>query len=55
MKSTIFTIPCAVIMAIVKHLMRLHGGTVRIESELGEGTSVTLLFSDDDVEGESHE
>jgi two-component system phosphate regulon sensor histidine kinase PhoR len=42
-------------LSIVKHLMRLHGGSVRIESELGEGTSVTLLFPNDGAKGESHE
>jgi len=31
-------------LAIVKHLMRLHGGTVRAESELGHGSSFVLEF-----------
>jgi len=31
-------------MAIVQSIMRLHGGEVRIESELGRGTIVTLLL-----------
>ena len=31
-------------LSIVKHLMRLHGGTVRIEAELGRGTRVILEF-----------
>ena len=29
-------------LAIVKHLMRLHGGTVRVESELGRGSRFVL-------------
>jgi two-component system phosphate regulon sensor histidine kinase PhoR len=31
-------------LAIVKHLMRLHGGTVRAESELGHGSRFVLEF-----------
>ncbi len=31
-------------LAIVKHLMRLHGGEVRLESELGRGSRFTLEF-----------
>jgi two-component system phosphate regulon sensor histidine kinase PhoR len=31
-------------LAIVKHLMRLHGGTVRAESELGRGSRFILEF-----------
>ena len=33
-------------LSIVKHLMRLHGGRVELESELGSGTRVTLIFPD---------
>lgn len=31
-------------LAIVKSIVDLHGGSVTIESELGKGTSVTLVF-----------
>ncbi len=31
-------------LAIVKHLMRLHGGQVRVESELGQGSRFVLTF-----------
>ena len=31
-------------LAIVQSIARLHGGEVRIESEVGRGTSVTLAF-----------
>ena len=31
-------------LAIVKHLMRLHGGQVRVESELGRGSRFVLTF-----------
>jgi two-component system phosphate regulon sensor histidine kinase PhoR len=31
-------------LAIVKHLMRLHGGFVRVESELNRGSKFTLEF-----------
>ncbi len=31
-------------LAIVKHLMRLHGGSVRVDSELGAGSTFTLEF-----------
>jgi two-component system phosphate regulon sensor histidine kinase PhoR len=31
-------------LAIVKHLMRLHGGQVRLESEPGKGSRFTLEF-----------
>jgi signal transduction histidine kinase len=32
-------------MSIVKEIMSLHGGSVRIQSEPGQGTTVTLLMS----------
>lgn len=31
-------------LAIVKHLMEAHGGSARIESEIGQGTTVWLRF-----------
>ncbi len=31
-------------LAIVKHLMRLHGGSIRVESELGRGSKFILEF-----------
>jgi two-component system NtrC family sensor kinase len=31
-------------LAIVKHNVELYGGSVRVESELGKGTTFTLLF-----------
>ncbi|HET9299503.1 MAG TPA: ATP-binding protein, partial [Candidatus Polarisedimenticolaceae bacterium] len=31
-------------LAIVKHLMRLHGGAVRLRSELGKGSRFELEF-----------
>jgi two-component system phosphate regulon sensor histidine kinase PhoR len=31
-------------LALVKHLMRLHGGAVRVDSELGQGATFTLEF-----------
>jgi two-component system phosphate regulon sensor histidine kinase PhoR len=31
-------------LSIVKHLMRLHDGTVRLDSELGKGSTFTLEF-----------
>jgi two-component system phosphate regulon sensor histidine kinase PhoR len=31
-------------LAIVKHVMQRHGGEVRIESELGQGSSFRLVF-----------
>jgi two-component system heavy metal sensor histidine kinase CusS len=35
---------CGLGLAIVQSIMRLHGGTVAIDSELGRGTTVTLRF-----------
>jgi signal transduction histidine kinase len=32
-------------LAIVKHNVELYGGTVRVESSLGQGAKFTLLFS----------
>ena len=37
-------------LSIVKHLMRLHGGRVVLESELGHGSRFTLEFSTIDPE-----
>jgi two-component system phosphate regulon sensor histidine kinase PhoR len=37
-------------LSIVKHLMRLHGGRVRLQSELGHGTKITLEFPTSDEE-----
>jgi hypothetical protein len=34
-------------LSIVKHLMRLHGGRVRVESELGAGSLFFLEFPRD--------
>ncbi|MFN7964734.1 MAG: HAMP domain-containing sensor histidine kinase [Acidobacteriota bacterium] len=31
-------------LSIVKHLMRLHGGSVDLDSELGKGSTFTLQF-----------
>jgi signal transduction histidine kinase len=31
-------------LAIVKHLVEAHGGRVRAESVVGEGTTITVLF-----------
>jgi signal transduction histidine kinase len=31
-------------LAIVKSIVELHGGTARVESQLGRGTNVTLAF-----------
>jgi len=31
-------------LSIVKHITQLHGGTARVESELGEGASFHLTF-----------
>ena len=37
-------------MSIVKEIIELHHGTVEIESEPGQGTSVTLLFPSSSLE-----
>ncbi len=37
-------------LSIVKHLMRLHGGRVCVESELGHGAKFTLEFPSIDAE-----
>ncbi len=42
-------------LSIVKHLVHLHGGRVRLESELGEGTSVTILLPAYEKDGEANE
>jgi signal transduction histidine kinase len=34
-------------LSIVRALVELHGGTVQIESEPGQGTTVTCIFTDD--------
>ncbi|HVD94838.1 MAG TPA: sensor histidine kinase [Candidatus Limnocylindria bacterium] len=31
-------------LALVKSIMDLHGGTARMQSEIGRGTTVTLTF-----------
>ncbi len=31
-------------LAIVKHIAMLYGGTIRLESQLGEGTTITVTF-----------
>ncbi len=31
-------------LSIVKHLMTAHGGRMEIESQLGQGTTVSLYF-----------
>ena len=33
-------------LALVKSIVELHGGSVQIESEIGRGTTITLLFPD---------
>ena len=33
-------------LAIVHHLVELHGGTIKVASELGKGTTFTLFFPD---------
>ena len=35
-------------LAIVKSIMQVHGGSVSIESEIGRGTTVTLIFPNSD-------
>jgi signal transduction histidine kinase len=43
-------------LAIVKHLVRAHGGEVRVESELGHGsTFVFTLPVDDSPERQAQE
>ena len=36
-------------MAIVHQLMGLHGGTIDVDSELGSGTTCTLIFPDEET------
>lgn len=36
-------------MAIVHQLMGLHGGTIDVDSELGSGTTFTLIFPDEET------
>ena len=36
-------------MPLSKHLIELHGGTLSIESEIGVGTKVILLFPEERV------
>ncbi|ACM21511.1 sensor histidine kinase, HAMP domain-containing [Geotalea daltonii FRC-32] len=36
-------------LAIVKSIMDLHGGSIKVESEPGRGTSITLLFPRADI------
>jgi signal transduction histidine kinase len=38
-------------MSIVKEIMALHGGSVRIQSTPGRGTTVTLLLTEGRVAG----
>jgi signal transduction histidine kinase len=33
-------------LALVKSITHLHGGSAKIESEVGRGTTVTLTFPD---------
>ena len=39
-------------LAIVKSLVELHGGTISLESEPGQGTSVTVRFPESGVRQE---
>ena len=31
-------------LAIVKHIARIHNARIKLESEIGEGTTITVLF-----------
>ncbi|MDE2364216.1 MAG: PAS-domain containing protein [Hyphomicrobiales bacterium] len=41
-------------LSIVKALVELHGGSVRIDSAPGEGTTVTCIFPVRDAQGQAH-
>ncbi len=36
-------------LAIVKHLVRIHGWDLKIESEIGKGTKVKIIISEQDI------
>ncbi len=36
-------------LSLVKHIMEVHGGTLRLDSELGKGSTFTLTFPKDGV------
>jgi two-component system heavy metal sensor histidine kinase CusS len=38
-------------LALVKSIVDLHGGSAKIESEIGRGTTVTLSFPNSDTQG----
>jgi len=38
-------------LSLSRQLMRLHGGTITLSSTPGEGTVVTLRFSEGEIEG----